>query len=139
MSEQLGRPVLYGLAWSYLVKLRQSLQLPRSRHALADPEEQEQLKKSAPPAESHGNGLSTCHGGAAGHRRAAHRAQTGAAPSVGTYRPASSADRPGSHLGFSELERGFIVIFMVSYVVATIGVAVATYLVTTQVIGPLHF
>jgi len=46
--------------------------------------------------------------------------------------------RPGSHFGFSGLERGLIVIFMVSYVVATIGVAVATYLVTTHVLGPLH-
>src|SRR4029077_18823079 len=33
MSEHLGRPVSYGLAWSYLVKLRQSLQQPRSHHA----------------------------------------------------------------------------------------------------------
>jgi transposase len=46
MSERLGRPVSYGLAWNYLVKLRQSLQLPRSRHALADPEEQQQFKKT---------------------------------------------------------------------------------------------
>jgi transposase len=46
MSERLGRPVSYGLAWSYLVKLRHSLQLPRSRHALADPEEQAEFKKT---------------------------------------------------------------------------------------------
>jgi transposase len=46
MSERLGRPVSYGLAWSYLVKLRNSLQLPRSRHALTDPEEQKQFKKN---------------------------------------------------------------------------------------------
>jgi hypothetical protein len=46
MSERLGRPVSYGLAWSCLVKLRQSLQLPRSQHALADPKEQEQFKKT---------------------------------------------------------------------------------------------
>ena len=52
---------------------------------------------------------------------------------------ASQLYRPGSDFGFSGLERGLIVIFMVSYLVATIGVAVATYLVTTQVIGPLHF
>ena len=46
MSECLGRPVSYWLAWSYLVKLRNSLQLPRSQHVLADPEEQEQFKKT---------------------------------------------------------------------------------------------
>jgi transposase len=46
MSQHLGRPVSYGLAWSYLVKLRHSLQLPRSQHALADPEEQQQFKKT---------------------------------------------------------------------------------------------
>jgi transposase len=46
MSEQLGRPVSYSLAWSYLVKLRDSLQLPRSQHALADPEEQAEFKKT---------------------------------------------------------------------------------------------
>ena len=46
MSERLGCPVSYGLAWSYLVKLRHSLQVPQSQHALADPEEQEQVKKT---------------------------------------------------------------------------------------------
>jgi transposase len=52
MSERLGRPVSYGLAWSYLVKLRHSLQLPRSQHALADLQEQEQFKKSYVLADS---------------------------------------------------------------------------------------
>jgi transposase len=47
MSERLGRPVSYSLAWSYLVRLRQSLQLPRSQHALADPEEQAEFKKTS--------------------------------------------------------------------------------------------
>ena len=47
MSERLGRPISYGLAWSYLVKLRQSLQVPRSQHALADPEEQAAFKKTS--------------------------------------------------------------------------------------------
>jgi transposase len=46
MSERLGRPVSYSLAWSYLVKLRNSVQHPRSRHALADPEEQAAFKKT---------------------------------------------------------------------------------------------
>jgi transposase len=55
MSERLGRPVSYGLGWSYLVKLRHSLQLPRSRHALANPEAQDDFKKTtpAPPRGSH--------------------------------------------------------------------------------------
>jgi hypothetical protein len=47
MSKRLGRPVSYGLGWSYLVKLRHSLQLPRSRHALADQQEQGTFKKSS--------------------------------------------------------------------------------------------
>jgi transposase len=47
MSERLGRPVSYGLARSYLVKLRNSLQLPRSEHALANPEEQIDFKKTS--------------------------------------------------------------------------------------------
>ena len=50
MSQQLGRPVSYGLAWSYLVKLRHSLQHSRPQHALADPEEQEQFKKTCDPS-----------------------------------------------------------------------------------------
>jgi hypothetical protein len=45
MSERLGRSVSYGLGWGYLVKLRHSLQLPRSRYALADQQEQETFKK----------------------------------------------------------------------------------------------
>jgi hypothetical protein len=40
-----------------------------------------------------------------------------------------------SQFGFSRLERGLIVIFMVAYVLATIGVATVTYLITTNVIG----
>ena len=50
MSECLGRPVSYWLAWSYLVKLHNSLQQPRSRRALADPEEQKQFKKTCDPS-----------------------------------------------------------------------------------------
>jgi len=50
MSERLSRPVSYGLGWSYLVKLRHSLQLPRARHALADPKEQETFKKRSAPS-----------------------------------------------------------------------------------------
>ena len=50
MSQRLGRPVSYGLAWSYLVKLRHSLQLPQSQHALADPAEQKQFKKTYDPS-----------------------------------------------------------------------------------------
>ena len=46
MSQHLGRPVSYGLGWSYLVKLKHSQQRPRPQHALADPEEQETFKKN---------------------------------------------------------------------------------------------
>lgn len=47
MSQQLGRPVSYGLGWSYLVKLKHSQQRPRPQHALADLEEQETFKKNS--------------------------------------------------------------------------------------------
>jgi transposase len=46
MSERLGRPVSYQLGWSYLVRLKHSPQVPRSRHALADAEQQAAFKKS---------------------------------------------------------------------------------------------
>jgi hypothetical protein len=42
-----------------------------------------------------------------------------------------------ARFGFSRLERGLIVIFMIAYVLSTIGVAVVTYLITTHVIGPV--
>ena len=46
MEERLGRPVAYQLGWSYLVRLKHSLQAPRPRHALADAEAQDTFKKS---------------------------------------------------------------------------------------------
>lgn len=46
MSERLGRPVAYSVGWSYLVRLKQSLQAPRPRHLLADTQEQTAFKKS---------------------------------------------------------------------------------------------
>jgi transposase len=46
MAERLRRPVTYQLGWSYLVRLKQSLQRPRPRHTLADTEEQTTFKKS---------------------------------------------------------------------------------------------
>jgi transposase len=45
MAERLGRPVSYRLGWSYLVRLKQSPQVPRPRHTLADPEQHEIFKK----------------------------------------------------------------------------------------------
>ncbi|MGO8948433.1 MAG: winged helix-turn-helix domain-containing protein [Ktedonobacterales bacterium] len=57
MSQRLGRPVSYGLGWSYLVKLKHSLQAPRPRHALADAEEQETFKKTPTARECTGHGL----------------------------------------------------------------------------------
>jgi hypothetical protein len=41
----------------------------------------------------------------------------------------------GWHFGFAQLERTLILIFMVAYVLATLGVGVATYLIATHVIG----
>jgi hypothetical protein len=35
IGAHLGRPVSYHLGWRYLVRAKQSLQVPRSRHALA--------------------------------------------------------------------------------------------------------
>jgi transposase len=46
MAMRLGRPVSYRLGWSYLVRLKQSLQAPRPRHALADAEQQAEFKKT---------------------------------------------------------------------------------------------
>jgi transposase len=46
MAERLGRPVAYQLGWSYLVRLKHSLQAPRPRHARADAEQQDTFKKS---------------------------------------------------------------------------------------------
>lgn len=46
MSERLGRPVAYSVGWSYLVRLKHSLQAPRPRHLLADAQEQTAFKKS---------------------------------------------------------------------------------------------
>ena len=46
MAERLGRPVSYRLGWSYLVRLKHSPQVPRPRHALADPEQQAIFKKN---------------------------------------------------------------------------------------------
>lgn len=47
MAARLGRPVSYQLGWSYLVRLRHSPQVPRPRHALADPEQRAEFKKSS--------------------------------------------------------------------------------------------
>ncbi|HEV2459630.1 MAG TPA: winged helix-turn-helix domain-containing protein [Ktedonobacterales bacterium] len=38
ISARLGLPVCYRVGWSYLVRAKQSLQVPRPRHALADAE-----------------------------------------------------------------------------------------------------
>ena len=45
LAQRLGRPVSYQLGWSYLVRLKHSPQVPRPRHALADPEQPAALKK----------------------------------------------------------------------------------------------
>lgn len=50
ISRQLGHPVSYHLGWRYLVRAKQSLQVPRPRHALADAEQQADFKKSSVPS-----------------------------------------------------------------------------------------
>jgi hypothetical protein len=44
MSQRLGRPITYRLGWSYRVRLRRRLQVPRPQHARADPEQQATFK-----------------------------------------------------------------------------------------------
>ena len=46
ISARLGRSVSYHVGWRYLVRARQSLQVPRPRHTLADAQEQAVFKKS---------------------------------------------------------------------------------------------
>lgn len=45
IGARLGHPVTTHLGWRYLVRAKQSLQVPRPRHALADAEQQEGFKK----------------------------------------------------------------------------------------------
>jgi transposase len=47
MSQQLGRRVSTQVGWVYLVKLEGKRRKPRPRHVQADPEAQEQFKKSS--------------------------------------------------------------------------------------------
>jgi len=49
MAQRLERPVSYHLGWSYLVRLKHSLQVPRPRHALADAAQQDAFKKTSAP------------------------------------------------------------------------------------------
>jgi hypothetical protein len=46
ISERLGRPVRVQRGWDYPQRLKLSQQVPRSQHALADPEEQTAFKKT---------------------------------------------------------------------------------------------
>lgn len=45
MATTLGRSVATQRGWDYLQRLKQSQQVPRPQHALADPEEQDAFKK----------------------------------------------------------------------------------------------
>jgi transposase len=45
IAQRLGRPVSYHVGWRYLVRAKQSLQVPRPRHALAHAEQQADFKK----------------------------------------------------------------------------------------------
>jgi transposase len=47
MAAKLGRPVQVQRGWDYLQRLKQSWQVPRPRHALADAEQQADFKKSS--------------------------------------------------------------------------------------------
>jgi transposase len=47
MAEKLGRPVQVQRGWDYLQRLKQTRQVPRPRHALADAEQQADCKKSS--------------------------------------------------------------------------------------------
>ena len=94
MSECLGRPVSYWLAWSYLVKLRNSLHSPgRSTHWLIRRSESS-LKKRATPPKGRGYRLSVRDGRTVGHGRASYRTQTGAAAGVGASWPAPRSNGP---------------------------------------------
>jgi transposase len=46
IGARLGHPVSAHLGWRYLVRAKQSLQMPRPRHTLADGEQQDAFKKS---------------------------------------------------------------------------------------------
>src|SRR5215469_1064559 len=45
IANKLGRPVATQRGWDYLLRLKQSQQVPRPRHALADPGQQDAFKK----------------------------------------------------------------------------------------------
>jgi transposase len=49
IGTRLGHPVTDHLGWRYLVRAKQSLQVPRPRHALAAAEQQAAFKKRAVP------------------------------------------------------------------------------------------
>ncbi len=46
IADKLGRPVQVQRGWDYLQRLKQSQQVPRPRHALADGEQQAAIKKN---------------------------------------------------------------------------------------------
>ena len=50
ISQRLGHPVSYHVSWRYLVRAKQSLQVPRPRHSLADAEQQDAFKKNLRPS-----------------------------------------------------------------------------------------
>lgn len=49
MAAKLGRPVATQRGWDYLQRLKQSQQVPRPQHALADAEQQAEFKKTSAP------------------------------------------------------------------------------------------
>jgi hypothetical protein len=64
--------------------------------------------------------------------------QPGTGPAVGTGIYTLEYQRlytKHARFGFSRLERGLIFIFMIAYVLATLGVALVTYLISANIIG----
>jgi hypothetical protein len=83
-AQALGRPVSNYRGWVYLRRLqpRPRHGTPRTRHVLADPEQQKDFKKPPPLAEAGRDGLPPGDHRTMGHRRASHRPQTAPVQSV---------------------------------------------------------
>lgn len=83
MQERLGRPVAPQRGWDYLQRLGHSSRVPRPQHAKADEAVQQEFKKTAGAAGPGAASAPRSAGGAVGHGRASHRAQTDPTASLG--------------------------------------------------------
>ena len=93
MSAKLGRPVRVQRGWDYLQRLKHRQHVPRSRHAQADPEQQETFKKRPPPAQPSHSGLPAGPGGGVGSGRISSRPQVRAPAGLGADRAATGRRR----------------------------------------------